>query len=88
MPFQPMLKQYYVDQMRRLIRIIDPSVNPMDFTGHSLRIAGATILAINNKDLHNIKMLGDWTSDAVYTYLHMPEDRKLEVTQHMAELFI
>ena len=84
---QPMLKQYYVDQMRRLIGMLDSSVNPMDFTGHSLRIAGATLLAMQHENLDNIKLLGDWTSDAVYTYLHLPNHRKLSATQHMATCF-
>ena len=82
-----MLKQFYVDQMRRLISQLDRTVNPMDFTGHSLRIAGATILAMTVGDLNTIKLLGDWTSDAVYTYLHMTQTSKLSATQHISSVF-
>lgn len=49
--------------------------DPAVFSGHSFRRGGATFLRNNGFDVHDIMILGDWSSDSVLRYFDHDTDR-------------
>ena len=48
-------------------------------SAHSLRKGGATWLLQNNVPLANVRIIGDWASDAIYSYLLPDSNAKFQV---------
>ena len=58
---------------------------------HSFRRGGATFALEAGVPLDIISLLGDWKSDAMFLYLHMPLSQRLAaqqtMTAHLTSLF-
>ena len=61
------------------------SLDPKDFSGHSLRRGGATFAFQCSIPEELIKLQGDWRSDAYMLYLLLPLADRLVLTQIIAE---
>ena len=64
-------------ELRRLVKAI--GFNPTCYSTHSLRRSGATYLFNKGIPVETIKILGDWKSDCVFTYLKPYTQDKLKL---------
>ena len=71
------------DGIKHLASLI--SLDPKDFSGHSLRRGGATFAFQCGIPAELIKLQGDWRSDAYMLYLSLPLADRLVLTQIIAE---
>lgn len=58
-------------------RLIELGVDPALYGTHSFRRGGATFALEAGVPLDTISLLGDWKSDAMYLYLHLPLAQRL-----------
>lgn len=63
--------------LHRLVKAV--GLEPTHYNTHSLRRSGATHLFVQGIPLETIKVLGDWESDCVFTYLKPKPQEKLSV---------
>jgi integrase len=61
----------------------EASLDYQKILGHSLRIGGVNNFSNQHLNLHHIKTIGAWKSDAVFAYLREKETCKLNVSQSM-----
>ena len=71
------------DGIKHLASLV--SLDPKDFSGHSLRRGGATFAFQCGIPAELIKLQGDWRSDAYMLYLSLPLADRLVLTQIIAE---
>ena len=71
------------DSIKHLAALI--SLDPQDFSGHSLRRGGATFAFKCGISAELIKLQGDWHSDAYILYLSLPLADRLVLTRIVAE---
>ena len=57
----------------------------MDFGSHSFRRGGASLAFLVGVPLELIKVLGDWKSDAVFLYLTVPLDIRVQATNLLSK---
>lgn len=70
------------DGIKNLVSLI--SLDPLEFSGHSLRRGGATFAFKCGTPAELIKLQGDWRSDAYMLYLSLPLADRLLLTQILA----
>ena len=61
--------------------LCDVGVDPSLYGTHSFRRGGATFALEAGVPLDTISLLGDWKSDAMYLYLHLPLSQRLTAQQ-------
>ena len=71
------------DSIKHVAALI--SLDPQDFSGHSLRRGGATFAFQCGIPAELIKLQGDWHSDAYMLYLSLPLADRLVLTRIIAE---
>jgi len=59
-------------------------INPSGFGTHSFRRGGASFALEAGVSIDSIAVMGDWKSDALYLYLHMPISQRLQAQHSMA----
>ena len=57
---------------------------PRQYGSHSFRRGGATFALEAGVPLDSIAVMGDWKSDAMYLYLHMPLSQRLRAQQSIS----
>ena len=62
-------------------------LNSSQYGSHSFRRGGASLALEAGVPLDTIAVMGDWKSDAVYLYLHMPLSQRLRA-QHSITSFL
>jgi hypothetical protein len=74
---QPFKKSDFISRMRSALRL-SGSTNHSTYTGHSLRLGGATWAKAAGLDADEIMVLGRWTTDVYQRYIqYSPEHRIL-----------
>ena len=73
------------DGIKNLVSLI--SLDPLEFSGYSLRRGGATFAFKCGIRAELIKLQGDWRSDAYMLYLSLPLADRLVLMQVLAEPF-
>ena len=61
---------------------------PGQYGSHSFRRGGATFALEGGVPLDSIAVMGDWKSDAMYLYLHMPLSQRLFLSEILFILFL
>ena len=85
---QPLLKAMFIKHLQAQVRLVDPDAPAQRFTGHSFRIAAASILALVCKaSAHVIKEVGDWSSDCFMRYIQMQSQDKVSAVQQLGSVF-
>ena len=62
-------------------------LQPSQYGSHSFRRGGASLALEAGVPLDTIAIMGDWKSDAMYLYLHMPLSQRLQA-QHSISSFL
>ena len=85
---QPLLKSMFIKHLQAQVKIVDPGAPSECFTGHSFRIAAASILAIFCKAMpHIIKEIGDWSFDCFMKYIQMQAQDKVNTVRELSLVF-
>ena len=63
---------YYIYEKTLKIFVERAGLDPIKFSSHSLRRGGCTFLAMSGASLEEIRTRGDWSSDAIFSYLKTP----------------
>ena len=84
---QPCSKDMFIRRMRALIASGCPGDTPMDYAGHSLRIASATFMAALNISRPVAKSIGGWLSECMDIYIHTSSQQKMNVCIQLGSLF-
>jgi hypothetical protein len=85
---QPLLKAMFIKTLQNWVRQADPDAPAEAFTGHSFRIAAATILAmLAGGSIFEIKDIGDWKSDCFFTYIRSTISDKRAAAAKLGNLF-
>ena len=58
-----------------------------EFGTHSFRRGGASFALEAGVPLDTISLMGDWKSDSVYLYLHMPVSQRITAQRKLATYF-
>jgi len=66
------------------IFISEIGLSPRDYGTHSFRRGGASFALDSGIPLDTIALMGDWKSDAMYLYLHMPLSQRLSAQRTIA----
>jgi hypothetical protein len=74
----------FVTKLRAGISLI--GLNPMFFSGHSLRRGGCTLGFAAGLSVVDLKLRGDWRSAAFERYLHVPSAQVFGAARAMVEL--
>ena len=61
---------------------------PGQYGSHSFRRGGATFALEAGVPLDSIAVMGDWKSDAMYLYLHMPLSQRLRAQQSISSYIL
>lgn len=78
----PMSYAYYMQVIKLMCS--NSGLNAMEFSSHSLRRGGATYLRMCGASIDEIKERGDWKSNAVYQYLKLSVDERLDMDMRVA----
>lgn len=85
---QPFLSAMFVRHMQKEILRVDPSAVVGHYTGHSFRIAAATLMELLGVSKEVRKTVGDWVTDsAANLYVRTAPSQQLEATGMLADLF-
>jgi hypothetical protein len=85
---QPLLKQSFIKTLQQKIRLVDPEAPFKCFTGHSFRIAAATILALLcGMPDSTVMEVGDWSSECFRKYITMSHHQKLLSSSSLGGVF-
>jgi hypothetical protein len=79
---QPLTYSKFVSRLRQFLTCAGYQANL--YSGHSFRHGGATYLAKNGFALHDIMLLGDWSSDSVLGYIENDFTRRKSLAQRFA----
>jgi len=63
-------------------------LNTSDYGTHSFRRGGASFALEAGIPLDTIALLGDWKSDSLFLYLHMPLSQRLSAQRTMASCIL
>lgn len=80
---KPITYYQFQSKLRECINTI--GLNPQNFSTHSFRRGGATLLFQAGVPAEKIQLQGDWHSDAYKRYLQYTLDDKIEVSKAMTE---
>ena len=64
--------------------LLELGLNPHDYGTHSFRCGGASFALEAGVPLDTISIMGDWKSDSVFLYLHMPLSQRLSAQRTLA----
>jgi hypothetical protein len=79
-----LLQSEFVAKLRAGISIL--GLNPMSYSGHSLRRGGCTLGFAAGLSVVDLKLRGDWKSAAFERYLHVPSAQVFGAARAMVEL--
>ena len=79
----PLTKIDLVSFVSQLLRLI--GIDPSQYSGHSLRIGGATSASIAGLSDYEIKLLGRWNSDCYQRYIRSPLNLFLGIPRKIAQ---
>lgn len=79
----PLTKNALVSLVSQLLRLI--GLDPSQYSGHSLRIGGATSASIAGLSDYEIKLLGRWNSDCYQRYIRSPLNLFLGIPRKIAQ---
>ena len=86
---QPLLKPMFIKHLQQQVRISDPSSPAHCFTGHSFRIAAATILGLMCGGLPSeIMTFGDWSSECYAGYVQAAEKDRISASAKVGNVFV
>jgi len=68
--------------------LLQLGLNPSEYGTHSFRRGGASFALEAGVPLDTISILGDWKSDSIFLYLHMPLTQRLSAKRTMASFIL
>jgi hypothetical protein len=78
----------FIKVLRSKVSKYFPYLNPMEYSGHSFRIASATILALHcGAPMEFVKGLGDWKSGCYMKYICLAFKDKLGAGYALGDQF-
>lgn len=81
--YEPLMYKNVLNYLQNLVTCI--GLNPHDAGLHSLRRSGATYLNSIGVALPDIKILGNWRSNAVYEYIKCSDERMSTIQRTVAK---
>lgn len=82
-PSVPLTYGEFVSFLRSMLALI--GLAPDDYASHSFRRGGASLALLAGVPIEQIKALGDWSSDAVFLYLHSPLSVRLQAQDSLSK---